>query len=71
MSDKVQTQDSSLTSEKGLMSYQDAAEFIGMSKSWLEKRVSRKEVPHLKIGSKSVRFEVDRLAKWWKKFRSH
>ena len=70
MSDKVQTQDSSLTSEKGLMSYQDAAEFIGMSKSWLEKRVSQKEVPHLKIG-RSVRFEMERLTKWWKKFRSH
>ena len=68
MSDKVQTQDSSLTSEKLLMTYQDLAESLCMSVSHTKRLVKSHNAPVLKIG-KSVRFEKDAISKWLRKFK--
>lgn len=70
VSDKVESRESSsLTSEKILMTYRELSEVTSISRSKLEKLVSKKGIPFVKIG-KSVRFEVGEVSKWLKKFRS-
>jgi excisionase family DNA binding protein len=47
--------------EPSLLSFAEAAERLRCSESWLRKRVSRREVPHVRIAGK-IRFTEDDLA---------
>lgn len=48
---------------QGLLSYRGAAEYLGMSRRWLEKRVGAGDIPVVKMppGGTSVRFRVEDL----------
>jgi excisionase family DNA binding protein len=69
MNDTQALDSGSLKIEKMLMTYQELAEATGISKRRLEKFVSGRTIPFVKIG-RSVRFEKDAVAKWLRKFRS-
>lgn len=46
---------------EGLLDKHEAAAWLGVSVSWLEKKVAAREVPHTRLG-RSVRFSADHLA---------
>jgi excisionase family DNA binding protein len=50
--------------ENQLMSYKQAAEFLGMSEAHLRRLKARGEVPYVQIGPKGVRFKCASLCKW-------
>jgi len=45
----------------GLVDKHAAAEWLGVSVSWIEKKTAAREIPHTKLG-RSVRFSADHLA---------
>ena len=69
MIDKVEARDSSLTTEKILMTYAELSEATSICRRKLQTLVYEKGMPHLKVG-RSVLFEKDAVARWLKKFRS-
>lgn len=69
MNDILVARDSSLKTEKLLMTYQDLAYQLSLSVDHTKRIVKKLNAPMLKIG-KSVRFEKDAISKWLKKFRS-
>ena len=52
--------------QNGLMTYLEAAEFLNMKLATLYSKVSRKEIPHLRLSGRMVRFDPERLAEWLK-----
>lgn len=46
---------------EGLLDKHEAAAWLKVSVSWLEKKVAAREVPHTRLG-RSVRFSADHLA---------
>ena len=52
---------------KALLNIDEAADFVGLAKSTLYKRVCRNRIPYLKIGSR-ILFESSALLRW---ARSH
>jgi len=52
-----QTEDEPLFDVKGL------ADYLGVDKSWVYKKVSLKEIPHIKLG-KYPRFKKSQIDKW-------
>ncbi len=48
----------------GLLDYGAAADFLGLSEHTLRRYVSLGKLPYLKLGSKLVRFEPERLRHW-------
>jgi excisionase family DNA binding protein len=49
--------------------YAAAAEYLGIPVGTLRYLVSRKEVPHLRLGPREVVFETDALDAWLAKHR--
>ncbi|WP_321992640.1 helix-turn-helix domain-containing protein [Marispirochaeta aestuarii] len=49
--------------EKIYLTYDQLAEILQISKSTLEKYVSRKEIPYYKFG-KNVRFDEEKISDW-------
>jgi len=47
-----------------LLDYSTAADFVGLSEYTLRRYVSMGRLPHIKLGSKLVRFEPERLRQW-------
>lgn len=45
------------------VNYKEASELLGLSPRTLRNMVSKKQIPHYKLG-KSVRFSVDKLTAW-------
>ncbi len=50
--------------EEQLMTYPQAAEFLGLKIDTLYSMVSRREVPHVRIGRRLVRFDRTELHRW-------
>ena len=55
------TRDSVTVYPEGLVDKKTAAAWLGVSVSWLEKRIAAREVPHTRLG-RAVRFSADHLA---------
>ena len=47
-----------------LLDYRAAAQYLGLSEYTLRRYVSRKLVPHVKLGLKLVRFKPETLRAW-------
>ena len=52
-----------MTSEKKFLNMEELAEHVGMSKSFLYKRVCNKTIPFIKLGTRTV-FVRDEIDKW-------
>lgn len=53
--------DSVTTYPEGLVDKATAAEWLGVSISWIDKQVAAQTIPHTKLG-RNVRFSADHLA---------
>jgi len=49
---------------KGLLDYQAAADYLGLSALTLRRYVSRRLLPFLKLGPSAVRFTTEDLDRW-------
>ena len=49
---------------KKVLTFEEAANYMGMSKSCLYKMTSQKIVPHYKPNGKLIFFELDELERW-------
>jgi len=47
-----------------LLPYPEAAHLLGLKKSTLYALVSRKQVPHIRLGPRLVRFDESELKAW-------
>jgi excisionase family DNA binding protein len=52
-----------MTSEKKFLNMDELAEYTGMSKSYLYKRVCNKSIPFIKLGTRTV-FVTEVIDKW-------
>jgi excisionase family DNA binding protein len=52
------------TTTKPLMNYQQAAAYLGMRMATLYSKVSRREIPHIRLSGRMVRFDPDVLARF-------
>ncbi len=50
--------------ENELLSYADAARFLGMAKGTLYSLVHDKRIPHVRLGARLVRFSRAALGAW-------
>lgn len=50
--------------DKNVLTFSEASEYTGMSKSTLYKLTSKRAIPHYKPNGKMVYFERDELDKW-------
>tara|TARA_R100001143_G_C3334005_1_gene120876 strand:- start:866 stop:1087 length:222 start_codon:yes stop_codon:yes gene_type:complete len=48
----------------GLLNTKETAEVLTISIRKLQEMTKAKEIPHLRMGSRSVRYEIDSLKKW-------
>lgn len=48
----------------GLMTYREAATFLNIKLATLYSKVSRREIPHVRLSGRMVRFNPEALAKW-------
>jgi excisionase family DNA binding protein len=51
--------------EKRLLSIVEAAEWLGISQSYLYKLVESEEIPHIRFG-RAIRFDIKELEEWLK-----
>ena len=49
--------------EETVFSKKELAEYLGVSASWINERIQRKEIPYIKMG-KHVRFNKTQINKW-------
>ncbi|NLH47744.1 MAG: excisionase family DNA-binding protein [Myxococcales bacterium] len=47
-----------------LLTYREAAALLNLALPTIYSKVSRKELPHVRLGSRCVRFERERLLSW-------
>ena len=52
-----------MTSEKKFLNMDELSEHVGMSKSFLYKRVCNKTIPFIKLGTRTV-FVTEEIDKW-------
>mgnify|MGYP001615317030 CR=1 FL=1 len=50
--------------ENSLLSYQQAAQMIGVPIGTVYAWVSQKQIPHVRLGGRLVRFYPDEIRKW-------
>ncbi len=50
--------------EKELVSYQEAAQFLGLPLGTLYSLVSQRRIPHKRFGNRLVRFSKKELVEW-------
>jgi len=55
-----------ITKQKELLSTEETAEFLGISKNTLYEWIVQKRIPHIKVG-RLVKFKRDDLDEWLKK----
>lgn len=48
-----------------LLKPEDAAEMLGVPRSWVLDAARRNAIPHVRLG-RYVRFDADELQTWWK-----
>ena len=53
-----------MTNAKKFLSMNELAEYIGMSKSFIYKRVSNKTIPFRKLGDRRTVFVTEEIDKW-------
>lgn len=46
------------------INYAAAADYLGIPVGTLRSMVSRKQVPHIRLGTQLVRFDMDELEQW-------
>lgn len=51
-------------SESGNLTYDEAAKFLNIKKTTLQSLVCRKQIPHIRLGPRFVRFSIDALRAW-------
>jgi excisionase family DNA binding protein len=47
-----------------LLSYTEVAEQLGVKRSLVVKWVERDQIPHLRLGPRTVRFDSEKIAAW-------
>jgi len=71
MIDKVEARDSSLTSEKKLMTFHEVADYCDVSKRTIARWVKDRAMPVIKpsgaVRCGVVRFDIDAVDKWLRK----
>ncbi len=50
--------------QERLLSYQEAADVLSIAKGTLAWLVHKKQIPHLRLGPRTVRFQTRELASW-------
>ena len=53
-----------LDSKTRLLNYETAAGLLGISRALLRRWVMHKRIPHLRLGPRTVRFELVKLHEW-------
>lgn len=53
-----------LTHKKKILTFEEACEYMGVSRSFLYKLTSRRQIPHSKPNGKMIFFEKSELNKW-------
>jgi excisionase family DNA binding protein len=53
--------------ENRLLSYSDAAKYLGVSESYLRRLKAKGQVPFVCVGNRAVRFRVSSLTRWIEK----
>jgi len=53
-----------LTSSKDVLTFEEACEYMGVSRSFLYKLTSRRQIPHSKPNGKMIFFEKKKLNEW-------
>lgn len=48
------------------LTYRELAQVLNLPLGTLYHRVSRKEIPHVRLGRRLVRFDVEEIGKWLK-----
>lgn len=54
---------------KGFLTYEEASQLLNMSLSTLYSKVSRKEIPHIRINQRCIRFDQEELIEWINRHR--
>jgi excisionase family DNA binding protein len=52
-----------------LISYDDAAALLGLARGTLASMVHRRQIPHVRMGPRLVRFDQEELVAWWNERR--
>ena len=47
-----------------LLTYEQLSEKLGMAKTALYKMVERQQIPHFRLGQRTVRFDEDKIDAW-------
>lgn len=55
--------------EEPLLTYADVSEMLGIPRSTIAVWVHRKEIPHIRLGKRTVRFLRSDLAEWMSRRR--
>lgn len=50
--------------QKKILTYDGAAELLGLPKGTIYAMVSRKELPHYRLSNRNVRFDQEKLIQW-------
>lgn len=58
-------------STRAILTYDGAAELLGLPKGTIYAMVSRKEIPHFRLGARNVRFSDLELLEWLENRRIH
>lgn len=53
-----------LTNNKEVLTFEEACEYMGVSRSFLYKLTSRRQIPHSKPNGKMIFFEKQKLNLW-------
>ena len=64
MGDKIYQRKKTMTNTKKFLNMNELAEYIGMSKSFLYKRVSNRTIPFIKLGDRRTVFVTEEIDEW-------
>ena len=53
-----------LDRKAGLLDYETAAGLLGISRALLRRWVMHRRIPHLRLGPRTVRFDLAKLREW-------
>lgn len=55
---------SEIQTQSPLWQYDDVANYLGMSKAAVRNRVCRGEIPFIRVGARTVRFDPEQIVRW-------
>ena len=66
LDERLKQLENRLLSQKAVLTFDEAAEFTGLSKSFLYKLTSTSRIPHFKPSGKNIYFDRSELENWLK-----